>query len=237
MDEERIIDENERLRIAVIDEVRTMQEQSEEYALHKRMQEDKTALKNYEIFTVQCQINEVLNKLVRFIKNYEFGSNETYRINSAVTFDQLVKEEDFTNFVMKNIIPTIDTEFIGENDEIKLEEREQKRIRIASSLRKLNMEEMRNFLYYCHSLKPVPMPKVSSDNSIDALQCFAGGINPEAYMFNVDDSFMRREDYTIYSVREIITQGTINGIKIAKPFKKNKPEQEEQGRKKNTSFH
>ena len=236
MDEERIIEENERLRISAIDDVRTRQEQSAEYALHQRMQEDRTALKNYEIFNVQCQINDILNKLVKFIKNYAFGANESYRINSTVSFDQLVSEEDFTDFVMKIIMSSIETEFIDKTDEAKVEENEQKRAKIASSLRKLNMEEMRNFLYYCHSLKPVPMPKVNSDNSIDALQCFAAGINPEAYMFNVDDSFMRREDYTIYSIREIVTEGTLNGIKMAKPFKKKRIEQEESS-KKNTSFH
>ncbi|MBR3116376.1 MAG: hypothetical protein IKF36_00690 [Bacilli bacterium] len=232
MNEEKIIDENERLRIAALDEVRTRQEQSQEYVLHKRIQEDKVAAKNYEIFIVQCQINEVLNKLVRFIKRYGNGSNESYRLNSTVTFDQLVDEVDFTDFVMKNIIPEIETEFIDRDEDSKFEEKKQKRIKIASSLRKLNLEEMRNFLYYCHSLKPVPMPKVGFNGYVDALQCFAGGINPEAYMFDVDSSFMEKEDYTIYSVKEIIIEGTINGIKIARPFKKN-PKQEEQ---KNTNF-
>ena len=56
---EELISEAEKIRIAAIDDVRARQESTEEYRLYRRIIEDRKVAANYEIFNVQCKINEL----------------------------------------------------------------------------------------------------------------------------------------------------------------------------------
>ena len=219
-DNEQLITEDERLRIAAIDDVKARQESTEEYRLYRRIQEDKKAATNYENFNVQCKINEILNKLVRFVKNYHDGSNESYKILSGSSFCELIEEKDFKDYVHLNIIPTIDTEVIDKNDVKKIEARDERRNQLADVFYKNDIEYLRKFLYYCHGLSPLSMPRYQSNGSIDVLECIAAGINPEAYIINNNSWFLEQKDYSISDISSIIINGEINGIKTASKVNK-----------------
>ena len=210
-----IISDAEKIRIAAIDDVKARQQSSEEYRISLRIHEDPRVARNYEVFNTQCSIDEMLNKLVLFIKRYKEGANESYMITSRSPFSELIEEQDFIDYSMNNIIPTIDNEVIDKDDKERIESKNYERLEIAKKFYSYNMEEMRNFLYLCHSLKPNPMPKFQSDGSIDALECFAAGVNPEAFYISADNWFMERRDYSPQYIKEAIIDGTINGRAMA----------------------
>lgn len=218
-DNENLITEDEKLRIAAIDDVKARQDSTEEYRLYRRVQEDKRAAQNYEIFSVQCKINEMLNKLVKFVKNYHEGSNELYRISSGEMFCELVEEEDFNDFANQNIIPSIDTEVVDPNDSKKIEEKKERRSQLSNLFYNNNIEFLRSFLYYCHGLIPVPIPKYEKNGSIDVLQSLAAGINPESFLINNDKWFLEQKDYSTPDLSSIVINGEIHGHKIASRIK------------------
>ena len=219
---EELISEAEKIRIAAIDDVRARQESTEEYRLYRRIIEDRKVAVNYEIFNVQCKINELLNDFVKYIKNYRESANETYRIYNNSCFYELIDETNFNNYFLQKIAPTIDTEVIDKDNEQKLEERTIKRNRLASGFYKHNMNDLRNFLFYCHGISPLPIPKQEINGSIDVLECKAAGVNPEAYIMNSDKWFLEQKDYTISDITNIVINTELYGIETASRIKDNK---------------
>lgn len=210
-----LVSDAEKIRIAAIDDVKARQESSEEYKLYRRIQEDKSAAKNFEVFNTQCLINEMLNKFIMFIRNYKNGINESYRIDNKSPFYELVEEQDFVDYALANIVPSVDNEVFDKNDVERVNEKKEEREKIAKKFYEYNIDELRDFLFLCHSIKPLPIPKKQKDGSIDVLECYAAGINSESYFGNINNWFMERKDYFLSDIKTIIVDGEINGRKIA----------------------
>ena len=230
MDDKLIIDDNERIRIDAINKVNHIQSLDLKKQILLRIESDPKVRENYEIFKTQCQIDELLNKVVIFIKSKNI-SNEQYTINENKKFQEFVLENDFIKFAMFNIIPIINTEVIDENDIELVEEKEKRRIEIAKTLYSYTIDELRNFLFYCFSIKPLPIPKIDYRIDIDVKKCYAAGVNPGA--LNSDNWFMEEKDYNYIfnnDLREIIIDGKVLGEPIATK------EQIEDNKKKNTNF-
>ena len=226
MDENKLIDEYERLRIDTINEINHVQSLDREKQILLRIEDDPKARENYNIFRTQCEIDELLNKLVKFIKNHGSGLNDTYSLGLGITFDRLIDENEFVNFAMINIIPKISTEVVDNTDEEKMKEKYEKESEKAKVLYKCNIEELRAFLFYCYSITPIPIPKPDKSNTVDALNCFAAGVNPSVFANNAEEWFMEEKDYNnIFNndLSEIIIKGTILGIPMATKASHNKP--------------
>lgn len=212
-----MIDEKERLRIDAINRIKHVQSLELSKQVLLRIEEDSRAREYYDVFITMCEINELLNKVVKFVKTHGTSSNESYSFNQKVAFEDLVPEEEFVNFALNEIIPKIDTEVFNSDDINELEERKEKRKNKAKGLYKCNLEELRLYLYDCNSIKPVIIPNIEVDKTFDYAQCFVSGVNAEAILRNEGDWFLEKKDYDYAlnnNITEIITKGTIMGAKL-----------------------
>ena len=153
------------------------------------IKDNKTAMKNYTIFLRQCEINSILNKIVRFV-NSKSSITKINPINGVLIKD-LVTKEEFDKYLEA-------IELVNDFD---------------VDLYELSINEIRNLLYSKYDLDPTEIP--NDPNKFSVGEALVSGVNPDSLRFDIDNCFMESNDYENIGVfNSYILKGEIYGYKI-----------------------
>ena len=194
------MNENQKEVINSLNELKTRQQLEEELEFLKKVQNTPKIKRRYEIFGKQCRINEILEKIIKYVNSK--SSNE--------------KVTPYNNTILGNIVSKqeIDT-FIEENNIFELDE--------DVDVTLLNMNEIRNYLYKIYELEPVPVPVENEKREMNIIELYAAGLNPDGLYKEGNKYYMDEEDYKKAGIyNDYILNGEIFGKKIAKHINKSK---------------